>query len=313
MTENRTHVEALLVVAFGGPEKPADVRPFLQQVTRGRVPAQRLEAVARHYDIFGGKSPVNQVTHRQAQALGNALGNRGLSLPTYVGMRNWHPFLQNTVATMDHDGVKRAVTVIMSVFQSRSSWDQYQSEIADAIGKAEAEFQIAYTQPVFDHPGFIRSVSASISHCMGRIDKQQRSKVPVVFTVHSLPLSDPQVDLYVKQVHRSAELIGRELGHENWQIAYQSRSGRPQDPWLEPDVNDVLRDMGKDNVDHVVVAPIGFVCDNVEVLYDLDTQAKQTASEAGITLYRAGTVGDDPGFIEALADTVLEAAGVARR
>ena len=307
MTKNLNEFDAILLIAFGGPEKPEDVRPFLMQVTKGRVPAARLEAVAHHYEIFGGKSPFNEITSRQAKALEATFKNQGMPSVTYVGMRNWHPLLTDTVREMSQNGVNCAMGVIMSVYQSRSSWDQYQGDVANAIAEAGVDLRVAYTKPVYDHPGFVKAVSSRVMECLEEIPSRDRKYTRIIFTAHSLPHSDPKVELYSKQVNQSATLVANELNHENWQVAYQSRSGRPQDPWLEPDVNDVLRKLGTRAEKHVVLVPIGFVCDNIEVLYDLDIEAKETANQAGITLLRAKTVNDDQAFIDALADLVRKA------
>jgi ferrochelatase len=308
MTEKQDACDSVLVIAFGGPEKPEDIRPFLAKVTQGRIPAQRLETVARHYEHFGGRSPVNEMTFRQAEALKTTLKDQGIALPVYVGMRNWHPLLVDTVRQMSRDGVSRAVGMIMSVYQSRSSWDQYQSDVANAIAEAHADLSVVYTQPLFDQGGFIRTVSSRVRQCLEQIPTPARDAVHVVFTAHSLPHSDPQVEVYAGQVNHSAKRVAEALAHENWQVAYQSRTGRPQDPWLEPDVRDVVRELGGQGVKHVVAVPIGFVCDNIEVLYDLDIDAMNTAKEAGITFLRAKTVHDDQGFIDALADLVIKSA-----
>ncbi len=308
MTEKQDACDSVLVIAFGGPEKPEDIRPFLARVTQGRVPAQRLETVARHYEHFGGRSPVNEVTFRQAEALKTTLKDQGIALPVYVGMRNWHPLLVDTVRQMSRDGVSRAVGMIMSVYQSRSSWDQYQSDVANAIAEAHADLSVVYTQPLFDQDGFIRTVSSRVRQCLEQIPPPDRDAAHVVFTAHSLPHSDPQAEVYARQVNHSAKWVAEALAHENWQVAYQSRTGRPQDPWLEPDVRDVLRELAGQGVKHVVAVPIGFVCDNIEVLYDLDIDAMNTAKEAGITFLRAKTVHDDQGFIDALADLVIKSA-----
>lgn len=309
MVHHPFNCDAVLMIAFGGPEKAQDVRPFLARVTRGRVPHQRLEAVARHYDLFGGKSPVNEVTRTQADALKKALFDRGVSVPVYVGMRNWHPLLEDTVLQMHRDGVERAVVQILSVFQSRSSWNDYQDALAKALAKTKARLRFSFADPPYDHPGFFQTMAANISRCLAGLEEDRRTGAHVVFTAHSLPLSDPEVKRYVRQIEWTAERVSRELEQQpNWQIAYQSRSGRPQDPWLTPDINETLEALAQKGVADVVVAPIGFVCDNIEVLYDLDTQARQTARRAGIGFCRAGTVGDDPRFIEALADLANRAA-----
>jgi len=304
MTENQDAFDAVLVIAFGGPERPEDIRPFLARVTQGRVPAERLETVAHHYELFGGRSPVKEVTFRQAEDLRTMLKDQGLPLAVYVGMRNWHPLLVDTVQQMSRDGVNRVVGLILSVYQSRSSWDQYQSDVANAIAEAGVDLSIAYTEPLFDQPGFIQTVSSRAEECLEEIPEPDRGAAHLLFTAHSHPHSDPQVKVYAEQVARSATSVAKALAHENWQVAYQSRSGRPQDPWLEPDIRDVLRDLGARGVNHVVAVPIGFVCDNIEVLYDLDIEAMDTARQAGITFRRAKTVNDDHGFVDALAALV---------
>jgi len=309
MTDDQNTFHAVLVIAFGGPEKPEDVRPFLINVSQGRIPAERLEIVARRYELFGSKSPVNEVTSRQAQALKATLNNQGMPLAVYVGMRNWHPLLVDTVRQMSRDGVNRAVGLIMSVYQSKSSWDQYQTDVANAIAKAGVNLSVEYTGPLFDHPGFIEAASNQVMQCMGQLPAPDRQAAHILFTAHSIPYSDPHVELYAKQVDHSATSVARRLDPANWQLAYQSRSGRPQDPWLEPDVNDVLRGLGARGVRHVVIVPIGFVCDNIEVLYDLDIEAMETARQAGITLLRAKTATDAQVFVDALADLVTKVLG----
>lgn len=304
MTKKPNPLNAVLVIAFGGPETVEDIRPFLTKVTQGRVPAERLENVARHYELFGGKSPVKEITFRQAEALRATLEKRDIPLPVYVGMRNWHPFLTDTVRRMGQDGVKRAVGVIMSVYQSRSSWGQYQADVANAIAETGVGLSVSYTQPLFDQGGFVETVSNRVRECLEAIPQHDRNEAHLLFTAHSLPYSDPQVELYAKQVHASATLASNNLNHADWQVAYQSRSGRPQDPWLEPDINHVLRNLKSRGVKHIVAVPIGFVCDNIEVLYDLDVEAKETATQAGITLLRAKTVSDDQIFVNGLAEMV---------
>jgi len=231
-----------------------------------------------------------------------------MPLAVSVGMRNWHPLRVDTVQQMSRDGVNRAVGVILSVYQSKSSWDQYQSDVANAIAEAGVDLSVAYTKPLFDQPGFIKTIARRAKECLEEIPQPDREAAHVLFTAHSLPHSDPQVEVYAKQVDCSATSVAKALAHENWQVAYQSRSGRPQDPWLEPDIRDVLRQLGTRGVNHVVAVPIGFVCDNIEVLYDLDIEAMDTARQAGITFLRAKTVNDDQGFIDALAALVTRVA-----
>jgi ferrochelatase len=309
VTDKHNTFDAVLVIAFGGPEKLEDVRPFLMKVTQGRVPAERLEVVARHYELFGGKSPVKEVTFSQANALKAALEGQGMPLTVYVGMRNWHPLLVDTVRQMSQDGVKQAVGLIMSVHQSRSSWDQYQTDVSQAAASEGFELGVKYTEPFFDHPKYIEAVSNGVLHCLEQLSQPNRQAAHILFTAHSLPYSDPHVELYAEQVDSSSALVASKLHHSNWQVAYQSRSGRPQDPWLEPDVNNALRQLGASGCKHVIVVPIGFVSDNIEVLYDLDIQAKETAGQGGITFLRAKTVSDDQTFISVLADLVTNVIG----
>ncbi len=307
MGDSQNAFDAVLVIAFGGPEKPEDVRPFLTNVTQGRVPAERLEKVAGHYELFGGKSPVREITLRQAKALEATLKNQGMPLAAYVGMRNWHPLLVDTIQQMGQDGVKRAAGLIMSVHQSKASWDQYQMDVENAKAKTGVELSVQYTKPLFNHPGFVQGVANQVSQCLDQLTPADRQNACILFTAHSIPQSDPRVELYAEQVYSSANLVAEKLDHSNWQLAYQSRSGRPQDPWLEPDVNDVLKQLGASGGKHVIVVPIGFLSDNIEVLYDLDIQAMDTAMQAGITLLRSKTVGDDQVFIDALAALVTSA------
>lgn len=296
--------DAVLMIGFGGPERPEDIRPFLENVTRGRrVPPARIEEVAHHYERIGGRSPLNELTFRQAQALQVRLQAQGYALPVHVGMRNWRPSLAEAVRRMSEMGVRRAVGLIMAAQQSESSWEQYQRNVTDAVAQTGVALTVEYTPPVFDHLGFIEAAARRVRECLMQIPEIHRAAL--VFTAHSIPTSDPFTVRYVEQLNTSASLVARRLGFPTWRLVYQSRSGRPQDPWLEPDVNDALRQLAPDGVTHAVVAPIGFVCDHVEVLYDLDVEAAQTARELGLTMLRAKTVNDDEGFIEALADLVM--------
>jgi ferrochelatase len=293
------------MIGFGGPEKPEDIRPFLEQVTRGRrIPPERLEKVAHQYELIGGRSPLNELTFRQAQALRAKLKEQGHELPVYVGMRNWHPLLVDTVRQMSEDGVRHAVGLIMAPQQSDSGWEQYRRNIADAVSQAGVMLTVEYAPPLFDHPQFIEAVARRVSEGLTQIPQSNRRRAPMIFTAHSVPTSDEFSGRYVQQLNTSAELLVQQLQYPAWMLAYQSRSGRPQDPWLEPDIHDALRQLAVREVKYAVVVPIGFVCDHVEVLYDLDIQAAQTAQELGITLLRTKTVNDDDTFIEALADAV---------
>lgn len=297
--------DAVLIIGFGGPEKPEDIRPFLEQVTRGRrIPPDRLEEVAHHYELIGGKSPLNEWTFRQAEALREKLVEQGHPLPVYVGMRNWHPLLADTLNRMRADGIRRAVGLIMALQQSDSSWEQYQRNVADAVAQTGVALHLDYAPPLFDHPKFIAAAALRVNECLARVPASDRASVPIVFTAHSIPTSDPFAARYVVQINASASLVAGSLNHPAWQLAYQSRSGRPQDPWLEPDINDALKQLAEAGEKSAVIVPIGFVCDHVEVLYDLDIEAARTAEALGLTLLRAKAVNADEGFIEALTDAV---------
>lgn len=298
--------DAVLMIGFGGPERPEDIRPFLENVTRGRrIPPARIEEVAHHYEHIGGKSPLNELTFRQAEALRAKLEAQGCPLPVYVGMRNWHPFLVEAVRRMSEEGVEQAIGLIMAAQQSESSWEQYQRNVADAVAQAGVTLTVEYAPPVFDHPGFIEAAARRVQECLAQVPEAQLRRTVILFTAHSIPMSDPFTARYVEQLNASARIVAERLNHPTWRLVYQSRSGRPQDPWLEPDVNDALRQLAQDGVAHVVVAPIGFVCDHVEVLYDLDIEAAQTARELSLTMFRAKTANYDEDFIEALTDVVM--------
>lgn len=299
--------DALLFLGYGGPEKPEDIRPFLQNVTRGRrIPEARLEEVAHHYERIGGRSPLNAYTFAQAHAVEARLRSADHALKPYVGMRHWHPMIPDTVRRMLEAGCRKAVGIIMAAHQSETSWALYQQNVYDAMTKAGGTFHIAYTDPLFDHPLFIQTASDHIAACLERIPEQERRDTPLVFTAHSIPSSMAVASPYEAQLMTSCQLIADRLGRDVWQLAFQSRSGRPQDPWLEPDIRDVLKELGRQGVRHVVVMPIGFVCDHVEVLYDLDYEAAAAAKAAGITMHRAEGMNTDPLFIDALTDRVME-------
>jgi len=297
--------DAILMIAFGGPERTEDIRPFLANVTRGRpIPKERIEEVAHHYELIGGKSPLNELTFRQARGLESALKERGSVIPIYVGMRNWHPFLTETVKEMSKANVGCAIGVIMAAHESEASWQRYQQNVSDAIGEIGAHLSIKYTPPLFDHPLFIESGAGRVEECLIQIPPADRNDAVLVFTAHSIPIPMADESLYVEQLTKSSRLVAERLRHENWLLAFQSRSGRPTDPWLEPDVCDLIRDLSTRGVKYVVVFPIGFLCDHVEVLYDLDIEAAEVAKEVGIKLHRAKAVNDDAKFIAALADVV---------
>lgn len=296
--------DSVLLIAFGGPEKPEDIRPFLEIVTAGRgIPRERLEEVVHHYEAIGGRSPLNEQTFLQAKALGRVLAREGISLPVYVGMRNWHPFLHETLAEMKASGHRRALGIILSSFQTEASWQRYMVDVAVAFRKVGAGVpEVVYAPPWSDHERFIEAVADRVAEALGRVPREQRATTPLIFTAHSVPTAMADASPYVQEFWVASHAVAARLRHPRWSVAYQSRSGVPGDPWLEPDIADVLRDLAKVGVRDVVVAPIGFVCDHVEVLYDLDVHARQTAETLGMGFHRAAAVNDHPAFIEMLAD-----------
>jgi len=298
--------DSVLLIAFGGPEKPEDIRPFLEIVTTGRrIPAERIEEVAHHYELIGGRSPLNELTMRQAEGLRRALRRGGVTTPVYVGLRNWHPFLRETLAEMGARGHRRALGIILSSFQVEASWERYVADVAtarDQVGAGAPE--VVYAPPWSDHPLFIEAMVARAMDALEQVPSAKRADALLVFTAHSVPVAMAKDSPYARQLEAAARVIAGRLGHGRWQIAYQSRSGSPEDPWLAPDIGDVLRGLPDTDIEDAVAVPIGFVCDHVEVLYDLDVKARAVAAEIGVRFHRAQTANDHPAFIAMLADLV---------
>jgi ferrochelatase len=300
--------DAVLLIAFGGPTAMDEVRPFLDNVLRGRpVPAERLAEVVHHYELIGGRSPINELTERQSAALRAALVSVGLDLPVYFGMRNWHPYLRDTLERMQQDGVRRALAFIMSAQQSEPGWDRYISDVA------RARIEVGDHAPVVDyvatwhaHPLFVDVVSARVSDALGTLPAAAREGAQTIFTAHSLPVVAAARSPYVSQLERAMHLVAERTGLAHFRLAYQSRSGNPRDPWLEPDILTVLRKLAADGVGTVVVVPLGFVCDHVEVLYDLDVEARAEAQALGMQFVRALAPNDHPIFIRMMADVIAD-------
>ena len=295
--------QAILLIAFGGPTCPEEIRPFLIRVTQGVViPAARLEEVAHHYEAVGGRSPFNEITFRQATALKNALNG---TLPVYVGLRNTRPFFAETLKQMADDGIQRALGFILSPHRTEASWERYQNNIAEAralLGNPAP--QVEYCESWHDDPLFIQTWTESIEAAMSILEPGQRAATPLIFTAHSLPIAMAARSPYVQQLEASARLIGESLNHRHWFLAYQSRSGNPRDPWLEPDIRQMIREFAAQGHQRMVVAPMGFVCDHVEVLYDLDIEAKQAAADLEMNLIRASCPNDHPTFIRMMAHII---------
>jgi ferrochelatase len=298
--------QAILLIAFGGPTSSEEIRPFLARVTKGLpIPPKRLEEVAHHYEAVGGNSPLNEITFRQANALEKRLFEHGQRMPVYVGMRNSSPFFTETLKQMANDGVKNALGFILSSHRSEASWDRYQKNIEDARAELSQDAPaIGYCGGWHDHPLFIQTWVELIDAAYAKIAAKQKSSTPLIFTAHSLPAAMAAQSPYVDQLHASARMIARKLGREDWSLAYQSRSGNRTDPWLEPDVGDVLRKLAAEGQRDVVIAPVGFVCDHVEVLYDLDIEAKKIAGDLKVNLVRASCPNDHSTFIRMMADVI---------
>jgi len=303
--------DAVLVVAFGGPQGSADIRPFLANVLRGRrIAAERLEEVVKHYEHFGGISPLTDITMRQARGLESRLSARGFDLPVYVGMRNWNPLLADTLRAMAADGVRRAIGLVLSAHRSYSSCTQYRQNVVDARGELLAaglhDVSVTYTGDWHTHPKFVEANAGRVRSAMDRLPDELHSGVLVVFTAHSVPSSMSGAERYHRQIIESSRLVADAAGARDWAVVFQSRSGRPDDPWLGPDVCEYLREARTRGVPAVVLAPIGFVCDHIEVLYDLDREAAQVCRDIGLPMVRAETVNDDPLFLDMTADVVLD-------
>ena len=310
--------DAVLLIAFGGPQGQADIRPFLANVLRGRrVTPERVEEVAHHYELFDGVSPITQLTLRQAHGLRDALAASGHPLPVYVGMRNWDPYLRDTLAQMSRDGVRRAVGVIAAPHRSYSSCTQYKENVADArqaLGEAGlADVQITYVNDWHLSSGFVAATADHVEAAVQTLLPDVCRDAELVFTAHSIPVSMAQKYPYQSQLEASCVAVATEIARRAatrqlpaWRLLFQSRSGRPEDPWLEPDVCDYLREALRQGTRGVVLCPIGFVCDHIEVLYDLDTEAAAVAASVGLPLARAAAVNDHPRFVGALAEAVIE-------
>src|SRR5215510_7563513 len=281
--------DAVLLIAFGGPDKMEDVRPFLANVTQGRPVPPRLEEVVHHYETFKGRSPLNEITLRQARALQQLLDREGPRLPVYVGMRNWHPYFHETLARMARDGVRHALGIILSAQQSEAGWDRYKENVGAAREQVGARAPaVAYATAWYDHPLFIEAVADLTRQAFGQILSECREHVPLVFTAHSVPVAMPGTPTYVRQVETGARLVAAAVGSPRWSVAYESRSGDPHTPWLQPDVLTVLPQLAAAGAREAVIVPLGFVCDHVEVLYDLDIEARRVAVQSGLRLIRAG-------------------------
>jgi ferrochelatase len=303
--------QAVLLVSFGGPQGMADIRPFLANVLRGRrVAPERVEEVAHHYAHFNGVSPITALTGQQASGLQARLAEAGAPLPVYVGMRNWHPYLADTLRDMSDAGVRRAVGVIAAAQHSYSSCQQYKENVLDARAALRAagrrDVDVIYVESWFDHELFVAANAEHVRDAVRRLPVDLQPAARLVFTAHSIPAPMADASLYRQQLRAGAQKVAERSGMREWALVYQSRSGRPQDPWLEPDVCEYLRREQSAGLRAAVLCPIGFVCDHIEVLWDLDEEAATVARGVGVALARAEAVNANPHFINMLADVVLK-------
>ncbi len=302
--------DAVLIVSFGGPQGPDDIRPFLANVLRGRrVAPERVEMVAHHYEHFGGVSPITALTLQQADGLRARLAGSGHPLPVYVGMRNWHPLLPDTFRQMSRDGVRRVVAFITAAQHSFSSCTQYKQNVTDArAALREAglpDVEVTYVDSWFDHPLFVQTNAAHVAAARATLAPEARAGARLIFTAHSIPTAMASLSRYREQLAQGAALVAAEAGMTDWALVYQSRSGRPEDPWLEPDICDYLRAEHATGLRTAVICPLGFVCDHIEVLWDLDVEAAEVCRELGISVARAESCNADAHFIDMMADMVM--------
>jgi protoporphyrin/coproporphyrin ferrochelatase len=295
--------DALLVLSFGGPETPENVIPFLENVLRGRnVPRERMLEVAEHYYHFGGKSPINDQNRALISALRDLLNEQGPDVHIYWGNRNWHPFLTDTMRQMREDGIRNALAFVTSAYSSYSGCRQYREDIAKAQAEVgEGAPQIGKLPTFHAHPRFI---TANVEHIRTALSEFS-SPPQVVFTAHSVPIAMTTTSPYVRQLEETATLVAQQLGITDWKLAYQSRSGPPTQHWLEPDINQYIRTMHAEGRRELVIAPIGFTSDHMEILYDLDTEAAGVCRELGMQMVRAKTAGTHPEFVRMIRDLML--------
>jgi protoporphyrin/coproporphyrin ferrochelatase len=297
--------DALLVVSFGGPEKHEDVLPFLENVLRGKnVPRERMLEVAEHYYHFDGRSPINDQNKQLIAALEGECRSQGIAIPVYWGNRNWHPLLADTLKHMQAEGVRRAAALTTSAFGSYSGCRQYREDIARAQQAAGVQDMVIEKLPNFcDRPEFIEAMADRVRAAMAELQGAEQ----LIFTAHSIPVSMADASPYLRQLKEASARVAAACGMTNWTLVFQSRSGPPTQPWLAPDICDYLRDQHASGVRSVIICPIGFISDHMEVLYDLDTEARALCDQLGMKMVRAGTVGAHPRLVSMVCDMLLHA------
>ncbi len=300
--------DAILLVSFGGPEGPDDVMPFLENVLRGKpVPRERMLEVAEHYKHFDGVSPINDQNRKLIDALRKELDENNVDLPVYWGNRNWHPLLPDVVEQMRADGKQKVIAFFTSMFSCYSGCRQYRENILDACEHVgESAPTIQKVRKGFNHPLFVEAQAELVGQSLASFNEEQRTATKILFTAHSIPMSMAEHSRYVAQLTEASRLVAEQLGHDSWELVYQSRSGPPQQPWLEPDVCDRIEELAAAGVKSFAVVPIGFISDHMEVLFDLDTEAKEICEKLEVDFVRAPTVGVHPKFIAMIRELLEE-------
>lgn len=299
--------DAVLVVSFGGPEGPDEVMPFLDNVLRGlNLPPPAVQGIARRYAAFGGVSPINAHTRELIKALEAELRAHGIDLPVYWGNRNWHPLLADTVTAMRDAGVRRAIAYVTSTFSSYSGCRRYREDLCAATDGVAAAPSIDKLRYGYNHPGFIAAAADRVHEALERVPTDARADVPLVFTAHSLPVAMAGHAPYQAQLEEAARLVAEAVGREAFELAYQSNNASYGNPWLEPRIEALLVEHARAGATHIVVVPIGFVCDHMEVVLDLDVDAQKVATKHGITMIRAGTVGSHPAYVTMIRELIEE-------
>jgi protoporphyrin/coproporphyrin ferrochelatase len=299
--------DALLVMSFGGPEGMEDVLPFLENVTRGRnIPRERLIEVGHHYELFDGVSPINGQNRALIAALETELKACEIHLPIYFGNRNWHPLVTDTIRQMAADGVQHALVFVTSAFSSYSGCRQYREDIIQACETVENAPGFDKIRVFYNHPGFIIPNAESLQNALNQFPTERRASIHIAFTAHSIPLAMARHSAYEAQLQEACRLVAAEVGVANYELAYQSRSGAPHIPWLEPDIGDHMEALAAQGIRDLIVHPIGFISDHMEVLFDLDTEAVEKAPELGMEMVRSATVGTHPAFVSMIRELITE-------
>jgi len=298
--------DAVMLIAYGGPERIQDVHAFLENVLQGRKPSEAvLKKIIGHYQAIGGGSPLKALTFGQARALQQRLTEKGKPIPVTVAMRCWTPFIDEVLQELKDRGKDKILAIIMSTFQSEASWGRYLSAVDSALKQlGETAPIVEYADSFYEKEGFVQAHTENTQRVLAQIPTAEHPHTVLLFTAHSIPSSMANRSPYEEQFHRTASLIAANIGIKQYRVCYQSRSGPPHEPWLAPDINDLIREESEKGRTHLVINPIGFLCDHVEVLYDLDIEAAGNAEKHNMIFHRVPTINDHPSFIDALVDLI---------